>query len=170
MAKLSSLGPRRNPAPALNIPNMMRTVTIGLLALIWPWMASAGFFDDTRSSQDAFLPAEDAFRVEAIALDRERIQARWTIAPGYYLYRHRLDVAVVEPDGLTIRWQPPQGQPYHDEHFGDVEIYHDVLDLPIALTGQGESVTLKLRYQGCADAGLCYPPQTHTVTLDLTTP
>lgn len=149
---------------------MTLKLTSGLLAVLLPWAANAGFFDQSRGNQETFLPADQAFIVDALAIDAHTVQARWNIAPGYYLYRHRLDVSVVEPSTSTVQWQPPNGEPYEDEHFGEVEIYHDVLDLPIAVTGDADSVTLKLRYQGCADAGLCYPPQTYTVKLNLNAP
>lgn len=139
----------------------------GLLAVILPWAANAGFFDQSRGNQQAFLPAEQAFIVDALAIDAHTVQARWNIAPGYYLYRHRLDVSVIKPSSAALQWQAPSGQPYEDEHFGEVEIYHHILELPIAVATDAESVTLKLSYQGCADAGLCYPPQTYTVTVDL---
>lgn len=138
-----------------------------VLALVFPLVASAGFFDQRGGQQNGFLSANDAFQVDALALDASTIQARWTIAPGYYLYRHRLAIEVIEPASTSVQWQAPSGQAYEDEHFGAVEIYHDTLDVPIAVDASESSITLELRYQGCAEAGLCYPPQTRTVTLDL---
>ncbi len=138
-----------------------------LLALIVPLVASAGFFDQRGGQQNEFLSAEDAFQVEALAMDATTIQARWSIAPGHYLYRHRLDIELLNPADATMQWLAPAGQAYEDEHFGQVEIYHDTLDVPIVVSGAGPEITLKFRYQGCAEAGLCYPPQTRTVTLEL---
>ena len=137
------------------------------LALVFPLIATAGFFDQRGGQQDAFLSANEAFQVDALALDASTIQARWTIAPGYYLYRHRLGIDVIEPATTSVQWQAPPGQDYEDEHFGAVEIYHDTLDVPIEVNANISAITLEFRYQGCAEAGLCYPPQTRTVTLDL---
>lgn len=127
--------------------------------------AHAGLLDKTNN-RGGFLPVEQAFVLDALALDREHIEARWLIAPGYYLYKHRLAVAA---DGAqSLQWQAPGGQPYHDEHFGDVEIYRETLSLPLEIeAGSGDSVTLRIEYQGCADAGLCYPPVKRELTVDL---
>ena len=152
-----------------------------LLASIVPACLAAGFFDNSSTSEPAFLAADEAFVVDALALDGQTLQARWLIAPGYYLYKQRLSVQITAPDGLRADWQAPTGESYHDEHFGDVEIYHDELDLPIQLVdletasdrssapsdNTAKTVHLTLRYQGCAEAGLCYPPQTREFDLPL---
>ncbi len=135
-----------------------------ILVLLLPQLAVAGFFDRSQD-EAAFLSAEEAFVLEAVAIDHQTIQARWTIAPAHYLYRHRLSVSSVPAE--RISWQAPQGLPYEDEHFGAVEIYHDVLDLPIQVDGAAREITLTLGWQGCAEAGLCYPPRKQTLTLTL---
>lgn len=144
---------------------LIRSLATAALALS-PALALAGLFD-RQQTQAEFLPAEEAFVLDAVALDAQNIQARWLIAPGYYLYRHRLKAELLGPDGQTLEWQIPSGKPYQDEHFGEVEIYRDVLDVPLTLGQPGESVRLRLHWQGCAEAGLCYPPQKREFTLDL---
>ena len=99
----------------------------------------------------AFLPAYQAFVPEHCPEAGHHTIA-WRIEPGYYLYRHALSFTV---DGDPLNASIPDGEPYLDEHFGEVTIYRDQLFVQIPAT---EGV-LTVTYQGCADAGLCYPPQ-----------
>lgn len=117
---------------------------------------------------DDLLPVDQAFELSAKATTRDRIEVEWKIADGYYLYRHRTDVQASE--GFTGEpLQLPKGKAYRDEFFGDVETYRGRLVgvLPGIATATADRVTLKVKYQGCADAGVCYPPQTRTLTVAL---
>ena len=120
-------------------------------------------------SEEDLLPVDQAFVLSASAPTRDRIEVLWKVADGYYLYRHRIDVQVEGPGFPAGKLQLPQGKPHHDEFFGDVETYHD--DLTGVLAGKAsadaDSVTLKVKYQGCADAGICYPPQTRELVVKL---
>jgi len=120
-------------------------------------------------SEADLLPVDQAFALSASAPSRDRIEVQWKVADGYYLYRHRTDVQVEGADFRAGRLQLPKGKAYRDEFFGDVETYHQ--DLTGVLTGEAapgaESVTLKVKYQGCADAGICYPPQTRKLVVRL---
>ena len=120
------------------------------------------------------LPADEAFRFEAIAGDARSVLARFAIAPGYYLYRDRstfrLDAASRRA-GFALgapRW--PQARAHRDEHFGDVAVYFDPLDLALPITrgeGAARKLTLIARFQGCQTDGICYPPMERSVTLEL---
>lgn len=115
------------------------------------------------------LPVDQAFALSARADDRNGIELQWKIADGYYLYRHRIAVTPVgagfSPGPLTL----PDGHKKHDEFFGNVETYRG--QLRAVLAGQADpaarSVTLEVRYQGCADAGVCYPPQKRRIEVTL---
>lgn len=115
------------------------------------------------------LPVDQAFALSARADGRDGIELQWKIADGYYLYRHRIAVAPVgdgfAPGPLTL----PEGHKKHDEFFGNVETYRG--QLRAVLAGQADpatrSVTLEVRYQGCADAGVCYPPQKRRIEVKL---
>jgi thiol:disulfide interchange protein DsbD len=106
----------------------------------------------------ALLTVDEAFRVLPPQRDGDRVRIEWDIAPGYFLYRNRLAVSAVAPanaplGGLTL----PEGKAYSDAHFGIVQIYRGDL---VATIGDAARVTrVRVRYQGCADAGVCYPPQ-----------
>lgn len=120
-------------------------------------------------SEADLLPVDQAFALTASAPSRDRIEVQWKVADGYYLYRHRTDVQVEGADFRAGKLQLPKGKAYRDEFFGNVETYHQ--DLTGVLSGEAaagvESVTLKVKYQGCADAGICYPPQTRRLVVKL---
>jgi len=113
------------------------------------------------------LPPEQAFRLSARALDPSTIEARFDVADGYYLYRDKLRFSVT-PGGAAPATLPP-GKPKHDEFFGDVEIYRGMVAvrLPLASAAPGRVLTLSADSQGCADAGVCYPPTREQVQLTL---
>lgn len=114
-------------------------------------------------------PVDEVFVPSVSAPSRDRIEVHWKIADGYYLYRHRTGVEV-SAGGFTARpLQLPKGKAYRDEFFGDVETYRGRLTavLPGQAGADADSVTLKIKYQGCADAGICYPPQVRSLTVNL---
>ena len=120
-------------------------------------------------SEADLLPVDQAFALSATAGSRDRIEVLWKVADGYYLYRHRTSVEVEGPGFQGAKLQLPKGKAYRDEFFGDVETYYQ--DLNGVLVGKAsadaESITLKVKYQGCADAGICYPPQTRKLVVKL---
>ena len=121
-------------------------------------------------SEKDLLPVDEAFGLTAQARDRDRVEISWKIAPGYYLYRHRTTVkadAGFDAEALQL----PAGKKHHDDFFGEVETYRERLTgvLPGKAADGADTVTLEVRYQGCADAGVCYPPQKRTLQVKLPT-
>ena len=115
-------------------------------------------------------PPEEAFRFSARALDTRTLEANYGIAKGYYLYRDKFSFSVEPaPHALAAPALPP-GKLKDDEFFGRVETYRDriVVRLPLAEAAPGRTLTLVANSQGCADAGVCYPP--HTQRIELTLP
>lgn len=115
---------------------------------------------------EEFLPVDQAFDLQPLVWkDDGTLEVSWRIAGKYYLYRDRLKFTATAPASLKLG-KPvlPASLPYEDEHFGTTQVYRDklVVQLPFAKDAKG-SVSIKVVYQGCADAGLCYPPQTRTL-------
>ncbi|WP_341929329.1 protein-disulfide reductase DsbD [Methyloversatilis discipulorum] len=115
-------------------------------------------------AEPELLPLEQAFRLSAQVVDRNTVEVRFDIADGYYLYRDKLGFAA-EQAALGTPDIPP-GKMKKDEIFGDVEVHRGQLPIRLPLSASGETVTLKVASQGCADAGVCYPPSEQTVLLD----
>ncbi len=115
-----------------------------------------------RARDTDFLPAEKAYQYEVSAKDN-RLMVSWIITPGYYLARSRMGFESATP-GVTLgKAVFPQGEMHRDEYFGDGEIYRGTatFEVPYRVNGAAPAeITLKLKWQGCADAGLCYPPTT----------
>jgi thiol:disulfide interchange protein DsbD len=119
---------------------------------------------------DDFLPPDQAFRFDALADGSDRVRLNWEIADGYYLYRARIKVATSGSAAQLGATQFPPGQVKNDEYFGKQEVYHHELSalVPVARARSGSlDLPLQVTYQGCADAGLCYPPITKTVHVTL---
>jgi len=126
-----------------------------------------------QDNADEFLPADQAFSLNSTAMGANGdITARWAIADGYYMYRERLKFRLKDaPAGVSLG-QPklPAGEMKDDEALGKtVEVYHHGLEAKIPVVGAhaGQTLALELTYQGCAEAGLCYPPITKTVSLNV---
>lgn len=113
-----------------------------------------------------FLPVQEAFRPGIVEARRERIQLQFDIAPEYYLYRHRLDFELIDGDDRISAIHLPDGKAITDEFFGEVEVYYNSLNVQLDITpGNAPARQLRIEYQGCADAGLCYPPEIHVLDL-----
>jgi thiol:disulfide interchange protein DsbD len=123
----------------------------------------------STNSGDNFLPPDRAFQFSATADSAQQLHLSWIIAPGYYLYRDRIKVASASP-GLTLgNPQYPAGTIKNDEFFGKQVIYHQALNVavPVSRATAGTTAALRVTYQGCAEAGLCYPPITRQISLQL---
>lgn len=111
-------------------------------------------------SNDDFLPVEQAFAYDVSTNADETLTISWDIAPGYYLYRHQLKFEGDTQPVAAVRI--PDGEPIEDEFFGKSEVYHDQLTVTV---DPGQARTLNIVWQGCAEAGLCYPPQQAALNL-----
>jgi thiol:disulfide interchange protein DsbD len=120
------------------------------------------------ATEPELLANERAFAFSVRALDPGTLEARFAIAPGYYLYRDKLTFTV-EPAGLASAPVLPAGKIKDDEYFGRVETYWTQLVVRLVLDrpAPGERVTIGAQSQGCADGRVCYPPQIQKVTLTL---
>ena len=113
------------------------------------------------SAKDEFLPPERAYRYTT-RVEGERVIVAWTIEPGYYLYKKKMGVVSAISTAQLGEPLLPKGEDHTDEFFGTQEIYRGKVEVPVPFTIPGvrpEKLALELRLQGCADAGLCYPPQ-----------
>ncbi|TWC41270.1 thiol:disulfide interchange protein DsbD [Pseudomonas sp. SJZ079] len=152
---------------------MRRLLSLILLLIALP--ASAGLLDNRpaaaplgaalNNSAD-FLPVREAFKLSLIDSSGDSIKLRFVPAEGYYLYKHRFKF-VSEPADIGLGpARLPTGKQKTDEYFGDVEVYYGVLDVELPLDKPvTRPFNLSVTYQGCADKGLCYPPETEQLTI-----
>ncbi len=144
--------------------------SLGTPLSIWGVLA---FFQVTLvpvALADEFLEPEAAFTFSARALDANTLEARWQIADGYYMYREKFKFEL--KDGTLGSPRFPAGKLKQDENFGKVETYRKEVRITLPIqsiqrTPGATSVTLTTKSQGCADAGLCYTPQTVSATIKL---
>ena len=116
------------------------------------------------------LPAEQAFRFEALAQSPHHLLLRWTMPKGYYLYRDQTALKLMDAAGLSLKPAWPAGTRHRDEHYGYVTVYFDQVELPVTVDGDlagRRQLTLEASFQGCQDGGLCYPLMTRAVSVDL---
>ncbi|UZE12633.1 protein-disulfide reductase DsbD [Pseudomonas sp. B21-053] len=150
---------------------MRRLLCLLLLVLALP--ASATGLLDSRPSSTLgsinnsadFLPVREAFQLSLVDSTPQSIKLRFVATEGYYLYRHRFQFRADPADVTLGAAQLPDGEKKHDEYFGDVEVYHRILDVELPRTDQ-RAFSLAVTYQGCADKGLCYPPETERLSID----
>lgn len=134
-------------------------------------LASALQSFGSKQQAGDLLPAERAFQFFAELKDTNTVHLSWQIADGYYLYREKFRVELRGTDGVSLgAYELPHGESKVDAEFGAVEVFHRAaaFDVPLSRT-RPEAGTIKLDvgFQGCADRGVCYPPMSKTVELQL---
>lgn len=120
----------------------------------------------TVAQAQNLLPPEQAFEATARFVDDKRIEVRFDIAPGYYLYRDKLAFSAAAKNISLGDATIPRGEIKEDEFFGRVEIFRDsaVIVLPVLhKSTDAMPVSLNAQSQGCAEIGVCYPPLTETL-------
>ena len=123
-------------------------------------------------AQVKLLPTEEAFRFSARALDARTVEASFAVADGYSPYRDKLRFSTATPTVNFGTVELPAGKVKEDQFFGKVETYRDrvVVRLPLENAAAGQAVTVRADSQGCADVGVCYPPNIQSVTVTVPPP
>ena len=171
---LDTVGQGCNEPIGVCYPPIQHSVSLDLPASVASSSSEINSVSDLQqllaigSGQSEFLDPDDAFVLEIVADSKDQLSAHFRIAPDYYLYRDKISFVVV--DGATLaRYTIPEGKTKQDPYFGEVSIYEtDVsFTLPITSNENAKSVELIASYQGCADAGICYPPIKKTISVSL---
>ncbi len=145
-------------------PRLLLSVFILLFSL----QASAFSLIQSSGSTSEFLPVDEAFKLQVDVIGDE-VRAHWQIASGYYLYRERLSLEATDARvSLASSGFGTDSEPKDDPTFGLQQVFYDQAELMATiLSAPGDTIELTVTSQGCADAGLCYPPRTQTVSLKL---
>lgn len=147
-----------------------RFLTLILLlcsVLLTPYSAQASLFGENgsfgpKSSQNRFIPVDQAFAFD-FRQQGDQLTLSWQINPEYYLYREQIKIV---PQNATLgAFTLPEGKAHHDEFYGEVAIFKQQLTLKIPIIQAGNGASVSVTYQGCAEAGFCYPPETRVVPL-----
>lgn len=155
----------------LNTRNLIPNWCLAVLLSCLTCPVGAAEFDFSSggnfTQEEEFLPVDQAFALNPQVADG-KVLLRWDIAEGYYLYRHQLSFSTRNNTGFQLgEAQIPAGNQKFDEYFGDVEVYYAALDVTLPIEArdipQGE---IGVMYQGCAEAGLCYPPEQQWFAFD----
>ncbi|WP_454254584.1 protein-disulfide reductase DsbD [Pseudomonas sp. Marseille-Q8238] len=152
----------------------MRRLLPLLLLVLFTLPVQAGLFDKLPSAplgaplnnSTDFLPVREAFRLSVADSSATSVKLRFTAAEGYYLYRHSFKFRIEPSDLAKGEAVIPPGEAKHDDYFGDVEVYYGITDIELPLNNPYDlPLTVHVTYQGCADKGLCYPPETERLEI-----
>ena len=152
----------------------MRLALLLLLCLAVPFSNADGFLDKlsnlTGSTQPDFLAPDEAFGLDVIARDAHTLQANFSVTPSYYLYRDKITFSSKDSAIRVTAVNLPKGEIKHDPNFGDTEVFHQSFQALVTLDRSNDvvnDVTLNAVYQGCSEEGLCYPPITKVLHVNL---
>lgn len=141
------------------------------------WAQSSVLTDSTMAAssdtlgqqftQAEFLPVEEAYPLAIEPSESNKLRLIWQMPPGYYLYQHAFRFEITR-DGASTTITPefPEALEREDEFFGLVQVYYDSVDIEIVTEGPVAESQLRVSSQGCADAGLCYPPRTQYFSIN----
>jgi len=126
---------------------------------------------DSENDADEFLPPDVAFKLLLNPVSADTIQADFTVAPGYYLYRERIKFVVQNKSAVIGRVNLPKGEIKDDPNFGKQEVYHQSFSAAILLSNKtSDDIAIEATYQGCSEKGLCYAPIKKILNVNLQTP
>ena len=148
--------PSSSPSTTASLPN-----EISSLRALNDFLASQTGLTDT-----GLLDVSQAFAFSYSQNGEGQLLANWNMADGYYLYRDKITAKVVSGQATLAGVVTPAGQMKDDPLFGQVEVFYGQTSADITLTDVQGSVVIEIGYQGCADVGVCYPPETRQVTID----
>jgi thioredoxin:protein disulfide reductase len=147
------------------IKNPLKYFVIALCLLLPGLAVAQDPLADLLGEQQQFLPVEEAFKFE-FRQQGDKLSLSWQVAEGYYLYKKQFKTALTEVQLSAPRYTPQQGEEIEDEYFGISEVYFEDVNIEYDILSSAQDGVVKVRYQGCAEAGLCYPATTQVVYLD----
>jgi thiol:disulfide interchange protein DsbD len=133
-----------------------RRVRTALIAVFGTVVAVSAFAADAE-----YLEASQAFRGSVRVVDAKAVEVRIDVAPDYHLYRERISAEIDGAGAQLDKVVVPAGRVVYDTNFSkNVEILEGTVTIPVPVTSASGDFRVRMTYQGCADKGLCYPPQT----------
>lgn len=152
--------------PAMKLPaRALCSMLAGATLLAAAAEAKPWWLRGVESNESDFLPPDVAFRVGG-RIEAGVAHVRFVIADGYYLYKQKIEIQAESPDLSLAAPQLPPGTLKTDAYLGTQEIYTQQVEVKVPYSrsdGGAHPMQLKVTYQGCAEAGLCYPPMTKVI-------
>jgi thiol:disulfide interchange protein DsbD len=139
---------------------LLIAVATAACGLAGPAAAKPWWMRGVDANESDFLPPDQAFRVSS-RIDGDVLHVRWVIADGYYLYREKIQIQAESPDLVVASANFPRGTTKTDPYLGTQQIFTQQIEATAAFTRSdygAHPIQIKVTYQGCAEAGLCYPP------------
>jgi thiol:disulfide interchange protein DsbD len=119
-------------------------------------------------TQAEFLPVEQAYQVD-VTVSGNQLLFNWSIRDGYYLYKDRFKFSAVDANSQLQTPQFGAGKVKWDDYFeAELEVFYNATEVALPFSTAAEKMEIQIESQGCADAGLCYPPRKQWLTIDLT--
>ncbi|MCP5090661.1 MAG: hypothetical protein GY949_07045, partial [Gammaproteobacteria bacterium] len=131
---------------------------------------SLGSLSGGLTSDSEFPPVDEVFFPDVFPIDGNKVDIGFRIVPGFYLYKDKISVRSLSENAAAGRLELPKGKMKVDEYFGEMEVYLESVLAPLAIaraTPEAMELQLEVNYQGCAEGGLCYMPQTRVITVEL---
>ncbi|WP_428309403.1 protein-disulfide reductase DsbD N-terminal domain-containing protein [Hydrocarboniphaga sp.] len=151
------------------ITRVISCVATAMLVLAAPaaFAGGSGLLLKPHEQTGGILAVDEAFRVQPALWENGQLVIGIDAAPNCYLYRDKFKLSVVEPASLSlISADLPAGETHHDEHFGDVKIIRDRLLVRYKTAASAAPKKVRIRYQGCAENLVCYPPQERVLDVE----
>ncbi|WP_108913153.1 protein-disulfide reductase DsbD [Achromobacter insolitus] len=160
MLQLAGIGALRRESCASRAFFRQWLALLAMLLLLLGWQTAA-------RAEAEFLEPEKAFIFSAEMVAPETLELRYRVAPGYYMYRERFGITISPIGAATLGDAVyPKGEVKYDPTFEkDMEVFHQDVVIRVPVAAGGQPFTLTVTAQGCADAGLCYPPMDSSVKL-----
>ncbi len=121
-------------------------------------------------ASNEFPPVDEVFFPDIFAVDGNTVEVGIRIEPGFYIYKDKISVRSLSPDAKAGQPDLPKGKMKTDESFGEMEVYLESIIAPMAIaraTPEAMDLDFEFKYQGCAEGGLCYMPQTRVISVSL---
>jgi len=135
-----------------------------ILILFSALLVNTVLASDLPKTQPKFLSPDETFVISYELINEKQVNINWNIHPGYYLYMGMFEFESLDQQNKIKKVEMPDGKKKTDEFFGEVDIYYNSTEAEVYLENSiYDYIELKIKYQGCADAGLCYPPVFKTI-------
>ncbi len=138
---------------------LFRLKLISVIVILLTNFTNITMATEIPKNQPEFLSPEKAFIMSHEIINDKQIKINWEIHPGYYLYMGMFEFKSLDESNKIQKVEMPEGKKKTDEFFGEVDIYYYYVSADVYMENAiSDTIEFKVKYQGCADAGLCYPP------------